>query len=348
MARPIPGAKKADIQELPTIRERMTFLYLERCLVNRQDSALAVTDVRGTAYVPAASLGVLLLGPGTTISHRAMELIGDTGTSAIWVGEHGVRYYAHGRALTNSSRMVMRQAELVTNTRSRLGVARQMYQLRFPNEDVSGLTMQQLRGREGARVRGVYRACSRHYGVEWRGREYDPDDFDNASPVNKALSAGHVCLYGAAHSVIVALGCSPALGFVHTGHERSFVYDVADLYKAEITIPLAFEVAAEKGVDDVAAEMRRRTRDSFARVHIFERMVSDIRNLLLGDAAAAEEPPAAELFLWDDKRPAVRFGVSYGKDIEDESNAADLTAIDSSGSEAESSSLESNGAILEV
>lgn len=93
----------------------MTFLYVERCLINRQDGAVTITDKRGTAYVPAASLGVLMLGPGTNVSHRAIELLGDAGSSVIWVGEHGVRYYAHGRPLTHSSRLIKKQAELVSH-----------------------------------------------------------------------------------------------------------------------------------------------------------------------------------------------------------------------------------------
>ena len=144
----IPGTIRPDLRALPTIKERMTFLYVERCLVSRQDSAVSITDARGTAYVPAASLGVLMLGPGTNISHRAVELLGDSGTSVIWVGEHGVRYYAHGRSLTHSSRLIVAQAELVSNTRKRLAVARLMYGMRFPGEDVSSHSMQQLRGRE--------------------------------------------------------------------------------------------------------------------------------------------------------------------------------------------------------
>ena len=123
--------------------------------------------------IPAAMISVLMLGPGTEITHRAMELIGDTGTSIVWVGERGVRLYAHGRSLTKSSRLLEQQALLVSNRRSRLAVARRMYQLRFPEEDVSKLTMQQLRGREGARVRQIYRVYSEKYGVEWTRREYD-------------------------------------------------------------------------------------------------------------------------------------------------------------------------------
>ena len=313
MATNIPGIVKPDLQALPTVRERMTFLYVERCRVNRQDSALTVTDARGTACVPAASLSVIMFGPGTNVSHRAMELLGDVGSTAIWVGERGVRYYAHGRSLTQSSRLIVKQAELVTNMRSRLAVAREMYQMRFPNEDVSALTMQQLRGREGSRVRSVYRSCSKKYGVPWSGRSYNPDDFSDATPINQALSAAHVCLYGLAHSVIVSLGCSPALGFVHTGHERSFVDDVADLYKAETTIPVAFSVAAD-GVEDVGGETRRRLRDLYARSHILERMVRDIRYLLLGAEESVEEPQVEELYLWDERQGSVPFGVLYGKD----------------------------------
>jgi CRISPR-associated protein Cas1 len=272
-----------------------------------------------------------MLGPGTKITHRAMELIGDAGTTTIWVGEQGVRYYAHGRSLTRSSRLVVRQAELVTNTRKRLAVAREMYQMRFPNEDVSGLTMQQLRGREGSRIRSVYRRCSKEFGIPWSGREYKPDDFNDATPVNQALSAGHVCLYGVAHSVIVALGCSPALGFVHTGHERSFVYDIADLYKAEITIPLAFRVAQENP-EDIGSVMRRRTRDAVSSAHLLENMVRDIKHLLLGDDEAEEELAVDEVLLWDEKGRSVESGVSYGGGTEDADDGDDL---------------EGNGVILE-
>jgi CRISPR-associated protein Cas1 len=67
-------------------------------------------------------------------------------------------------------------------------------------------------------------------------------DYESGTEINKALSAANVCLYGLCHSAIVALGLSPGLGFIHTGHERSFVYDIADLYKAEIAIPVAFEM----------------------------------------------------------------------------------------------------------
>jgi CRISPR-associated protein Cas1 len=315
------GIDKPELQALPQIRERLSFLYVERCLVNRQDSAITVTDERGTVYVPAATLGVILLGPGTNVSHRAMELIGDAGVSIVWVGERGVRYYAHGRPLTHSSRLLIAQASLVSNARTRLTVARKMYQMRFPNEDVTKMTMQQLRGREGARIRAIYRNVSKKTGVPWNGREYNPDDYADSDLVNMALSAAHACLYGVAHSVIVAMGCSPGLGFVHTGHERSFVYDIADLYKSEITIPIAFKVAAEQP-QDIGSATRHAVRDAIADGRIMERTAKDIRSLLLDGMENSIQSDETEFFtntvhLWDEKSGFVKNAVSYGKDLEE-------------------------------
>ena len=306
----VPGIIRPELQALPQVRDRMTFLYLEHCTLGRQDGAITVTDENGIVHIPAAAISVLLLGPGTRVTHRAMELMGDTGVGAVWVGEHGVRYYAHGRPLTTRANLLLRQAELVSNTRKHLAVVRKMYQLRFPGEDVSQLTMQQLRGREGSRMRRVYREASKATGVPWSGRSYQPDDFFAGDAVNQALSAAHACLYGLAHAVIAALGCSPGLGFVHVGHDSSFVYDQADLYKAEVTIPIAFEVAAQNP-EDLPAVVRRTVRNALVEHHILERMVHDIRWLFLEDG---EAPPAEEaVYLWDNQLGTVSNGVNYAR-----------------------------------
>ena len=302
---------KPDLQALPQIRDRMTFLYLERCQINRQDSAITVIDEDGIVLIPVAAISVLLLGPGTTVTHRAMELIGDAGVCIIWVGEHGVRYYASGRPLTHKAGLLMRQAALASNQKQHLEVVRKMYQLRFPGEDISHLTLPQLRGREGARVRSAYRRAAEEWGIDWNGRVYDPENFAEGDAVNQALSAGHACLYGLAHAVIVAMGCSAGLGFVHIGHENSFVYDIADLYKAETTIPIAFEIAAQQP-DDLPAMIRRRVRDTFVQQHILERMVRDIK-WLLSDSEGNSPPEEDTVLLWNNQREALRNGVSYGK-----------------------------------
>lgn len=310
MVKRISGAEKTKLHELPRISDRVSFIYVEHSKINRKDSAITLIDSRGIVQIPVAMIGVLMLGPGTDISHRAMELIGDAGTSVIWVGERGVRHYAHGRPLAHSTRMLERQAKLVSNKQSRLAVARKMYQMRFPGEDVSKNTMQQLRGKEGARVRNIYRDCSKRYNVDWKRRDYDPNNFDGSSPVNKALSASNVCLYGLVHSVAAALGLSPGLGFIHTGHDRAFIYDVADLYKADYTIPLSFKLASEVNEDeDIGRLARLELRDSFADGKLLKKIVKDLQDLL--DIEIDEQFETDIINLWDDKDNLVKYGINY-------------------------------------
>lgn len=304
------GAKKTTLNELPRIGDRVSFLYIEHAKINRQDSAITVFEQRGIVRIPAAMIGVLLLGPGTEITHRAMELIGDTGTAIVWVGERGVRHYAHGRPLAHSTRLLEKQASLVSNTRTRLAVARKMYQMRFIDEEVKTLTMQQLRGREGARVRQSYRENAKKYDVEWTRRDYDPNNYSEGTVINQALSAANVALYGLVFSVLVALGIAPGLGFVHTGHDKAFVYDIADLYKAELTIPIAFEVASmHTKDDDIGRITRHRMRDAMIDGKIMARIVKDVQYLLDDEMEEALEIDV--IHLWDDKERLVEHGVNY-------------------------------------
>lgn len=311
----VAGAKPPELPELVRAQDRLTFIYLERCHIHRDANAITATDERGVIHIPAATLGALLLGPGTTVTQQAMVLMAESGSTVVWVGEEGVRYYAHGRSLAHSSRLLEAQAQLVTNQSARLRVAREMYAMRFPGEDTSGLTMQQLRGREGARIRRAYREHSQRTGVRWNRRDYEVEDFAASDPVNQALSAANTSLYGVVHSVIVALGCSPGLGFVHTGHVRSFVYDIADLYKAELAIPLAFDLAVDEPLD-IGAAARRALRDRFHGGAFLNRCVQDIRHLLLPDEPDEQfDAGLGEnvVRLWDGSRRAVAGGTSYGE-----------------------------------
>jgi CRISPR-associated protein Cas1 len=324
----IPGAKPVPLSQLTRAQDRLSFVYLEHSVIHRDANAITAQDARGTVHIPAATLGALLLGPGTTVSQQAMVLLAESGSTAVWVGEHGVRYYAHGRTLTQSSRLLEQQAALVSNQTSRLRVARQMYAMRFPGEDTSKLTMQQLRGREGARVRRIYRAHATRTGVTWERRDYDPNNFDDGTPVNQALSAANTSLYGVVHAVVVALGCAPGLGFVHTGHIRSFVYDIADLYKTEITIPVAFDIAARENVADIGAETRRAVRDRMKDGKFLENCVRDIKSLLAAEDTTVEYGPEAfeapdVVMLWDTNGRTVAAGTAYGDEFEDDLNGAD-------------------------
>jgi CRISPR-associated protein Cas1 len=306
----IPGVPTAELPDLARAEDRLSFLYLERSIIHRDSNAVTATDDRGVLHIPAASIGVLLLGPGTSITHQAITLLADHGATTVWVGERGVRYYAHGRSLAASSRLLIAQAAAVSHRDRRLAVARNMYSMRFPGEETNNLTMQQLRGKEGARVRRTYREHAERTGVAWNRRDYDREDFASGDPINQALSAAHTCLYGVVHAVIVALGAAPGLGFVHTGHHRAFVYDIADLYKAEITIPVAFDVVAN-GSTDISTDTRRLLRDRIHDGAILARCVRDIRTLLLQTPSGGEIDEDDSLRLWDDNGFEVDAGRNY-------------------------------------
>ncbi|MEU6310826.1 type I-E CRISPR-associated endonuclease Cas1e [Streptomyces sp. NPDC047014] len=304
-------------RELTRVAERISFLYLERCTVHREDNAITAEDADGTTHIPSATIGTLLLGPGTRITHQAMSVLGECGAGVVWVGEQGVRYYAGGRSLNRSSGLVEAQATLWANRRSRLEVARAMYRLRFPEDDPAGFTRQELLGHEGRRVKDCYRDEARRTGVPWRGRQYVPGDFAAGDAPNQGVTAAAQCMYGIAHAVVAALGCSPGLGFVHSGHELSFVLDVADLYKTEIGIPVAFDVAAESG-EDVGARTRRALRDRINRGRLLDRCVDDIKHLLapgLRDTGTPPPPDPADpqdrVTLHSDREATVPAGRNY-------------------------------------
>lgn len=308
--KPIPGSRPAEVQELARAQDRLSFVYLERCLVHRDSNAITAAGERGVMHIPAAMIGALLLGPGTNVSHQAMVLLADSGATAVWVGERGVRYYAHGRPLARTTRLLDLQASAVSSRDERLRVARRMYEMRFPDEVVAGLTLQQLRGREGARVRQAYRDSATEAGVTWDKRSYKFEDFETSDATNQALSAATTCLYGVVHAVVVALGLSPGLGFVHTGHDRSFVYDVADLYKTELAVPVAFGVAA-RAVEDVPGETRRAMRDAIHTGKLLTRCVRDIHRILGADGDSDDDYGWDIVELWDDRVGSVRGGQSW-------------------------------------
>lgn len=269
------GAKKPSLSEMPRTAQRLTFLYLEHCKIQCEDSAVKVIDSTGIYLIPSAMLSVLLLGPGTDISHRALMLIGDSGMATVWVGEKGIRYYASGSPLTGNSIFIQKQAFLFSNQRSHLRVARKMYAKRF-DDPVDNMNIQQLRGIEGSRMKKEYLKWADHFQVPWKGRI---QDFEKGDLPNQLLSVGTSCLYGLAYSVTAALGMSPALGFIHSSHSKSFVLDLADIYKTKTIIPLAFEIAAVNPPDSINV-MRRACRDKFREMKILEKMVDDIYDLL--------------------------------------------------------------------
>ncbi len=268
-----------DYHILPKFRDGLGYLYLERGKIEQTQRAIEFFDKDGRTMVPISTLGVLMLGPGTSITHEAIKTLSDNGCLVTWVGEQGVRFYAQGNGETRKGYQLIRQAELVSNPVQRMAVVRRMYQYRFDEELADDLSIEQVRGMEGARVRKAYAEASRHYGVSWNGRFYVRSHWGASDTINRTLSAANACLNGLCHAAIVTLGYSPGLGFIHQGKQLSFVYDVADLYKTVLTVPLAFQIVAESR-EKAETRVRRACRDLFHKERLLGRIVSDIEGML--------------------------------------------------------------------
>lgn len=312
--------KPRDLHILPRVEDGWSFLYVQHCRVEQDGKSISIWEETGRTPVPCACLSLLMLGPGTAITQSAVRVLAESGCLILWCGEEGVRVYGVGLGETRSSRNLLRQAAAWANPASRLAVVRRMYAGRFGEPVDESFSLQQLRGREGIRVRLSYQEASKATGVEWKGRDYNRTDWKTADPVNRALSCANSCLYGICHAAIVAAGYSPAIGFVHTGKALSFVYDVADLYKTETSIPAAFVAASAAG--DLEGTVRRAMRDLFIQERLLERIVPDLGYLFdeIGTGLDAsldsllDSDDAMPSALWDPLEGRVDGGVNYSED----------------------------------
>lgn len=291
---------------IPTpIRERASILFLEHGQIDVADQAFVLIDAAGRTQIPVAGLSCLMLEPGTRISHAAVKLAAEVGCLLVWTGEGGVRVYAAGEPGGASARHILHQARIALDETARLAVVRAMYTFRFGDEAPARRSIEQLRGMEGVRVREAYRRLAAEHGIDWRGRRYDFRQWRAADVPNQCLSAATACLYGLAEAAILAAGYAPQIGFLHRGNPRSFVFDIADLFKFQTVVPAAFRVAADilSGAGDSPSSsrlpaperaVRIACRDAFRRTRLVDRLIPTIHAMLAasGIDAPAEAPEA--------------------------------------------------------
>ncbi len=271
------------------VKERLSILFIEKGHLDVLDGAFVVVDKTGVrTHVPIGGVACLMLEPGTRVSHAAVALAARVGTLLVWIGEAGVRLYSSGQPGGARADRLLYQAKLALDETLRLKVVRKMYAMRFGDEPPARRSVEQLRGIEGARVRETYKLIAKKYGVEWKARNYDTEDWDKGDMPNRCLSAATACLYGVTEAAVLAAGYAPAVGFIHTGKPLSFVYDVADIYKFETVVPLAFKIAA-KHPGNPEQQVRLACRDVFRESKLLERIIPGIEEML----SAGEIPPPA-------------------------------------------------------
>jgi CRISPR-associated protein Cas1 len=276
----MPVFEKPPLDTLTPASERWTPIYLEHGRLEVDDSSVKwIGADRTVLRLPVATLSVLMLGPGTTVTHAAVRACAQSNTPICWTGAEGMHFYAFGATPTHDNARARRQAELATDPKRRTEIARRMFARRFPDLDVSTKRIDDMRLLEGQRVRLLYQQMGATYGVTWRGRNYNPDNWDLADEINRSVSAANAALYALCTAVVCSLGYLPQLGFVHCAGTLPFVFDVADLYKAEISLPAAFQAVSlnpKHAEKDALRLMKLRIEES----KLLQRLPKDIEELL--------------------------------------------------------------------
>lgn len=273
------------------IKERLSILFIEKGHLDVLDGAFVVVDKSGVrTHIPVGGVACLMLEPGTRTSHAAVALAARVGTLLVWVGEAGVRLYSSGQPGGARADRLLYQAKLALDDTLRLKVVRKMYAMRFGEAPPERRSVEQLRGIEGARVRETYKLIAKKYGVEWKSRNYDTSEWDKGDLPNRCLSSATSCLYGVTEAAVLAAGYAPAVGFIHTGKPLSFVYDVADIYKFETVVPVAFKIAA-KSPHNPEQQVRIACRDVFRESRLLDRIIPGIEEMLSAGEIAPPAPP---------------------------------------------------------
>jgi CRISPR-associated protein Cas1 len=277
------------LKPLP-MKDRVSMIFVEYGHIDVLDGAFVVIDKNGVrTHIPVGSVACIMLEPGTRVSHAAARLAALVGTLLVWVGEGGVRLYASGQPGGARADRLLYQAKLALDDELRLKVVRKMYEVRFGEPAPARRSVDQLRGIEGARVREMYKLIARQHGVNWRARDYDQQVWDAADIPNRCLSAATSCLYGITEAAVLAAGYAPAVGFIHSGKPLSFVYDIADLFKFETVVPVAFRIAGMEP-ENPERQVRLACRDMFRSTNLLARIIPTIEEVL---AAGEIEPPRA-------------------------------------------------------
>lgn len=268
-----------DLGPIP-IKDRYSVVFVEKGRLDVLDGAFVVVDKTGVrTHIPVGSVACLMLEPGSRVSHRAVSLAARVGCLLVWVGEAAVRVYAAGQPGGARADRLLHQFALASDAQARLAVVRKMFELRFGQPPPQRRSVDQLRGIEGVRVRKLYELMARKYRVAWKGRRYDPNDWEAGDLPNRCLSSATACLYGICEAAVLAAGYSPAVGFIHSGKPLSFVYDIADIFKFETVVPAAFKVAARvRGNPE--REVRLACRDMFRRTKLLKRVIPTIERVL--------------------------------------------------------------------
>jgi len=283
----LPGRLGLAAARIP-YADRHGLLYLEYGRLSVEDGTLRFVAAQsetldaGDYAIPYQAVSMILLGPGTSLTQDVLRLCARHGVLIAAVGEGGVKSYTAPPMGQGRSDVARLHAERWADPGLRLDTARRLYAWRFgrvlPHRDI-----ETLRGIEGARMKESYRLVAQRFGIEWHGRRYDRDNPEAADLPNQAVNHAATFVEAAADIAVAAVGALPPLGFIHEGSSNAFTLDIADLWRVEVTLPLAFAsvqaVKSGKGDASIEREVRKRAARLFRQEKLIPKMIDRIKAL---------------------------------------------------------------------
>lgn len=267
--------------------DRHGLLWLEYGKLSVEDGTLHFVAAQsetlnaGEYAIPYQAVSMILLGPGTSLTQDVLRLCARHGTLIAAVGEGGVKSYTAPPMGQGRSDVARAHAQHWADPKQRLDAARRLYAWRFgrllPHRDI-----ETLRGIEGARIKESYKLVAQRFGIDWQGRRYDRDNPNAADLPNQAINHAATLVEAAADIAVASVGALPPLGFIHEDSSNAFTLDIADLYRVEVTLPLAFgavKAIQEKKADNLEREVRKRAARLFRQEKLIARMIDRIKEL---------------------------------------------------------------------
>lgn len=272
---------KLSRELIPQVKDKYPFVYLEHGRLEIDDSSVKWIEATGHVIsIPCATVNTILLGPGTSVTHAAIKSMSESNCTVCWIGSDSLLYYATGETPTANTYTLKKQISLYSNSKKKLETARTLFSFRFPDLELKEKSLSEMMGMEGYRVKELYKKVAEKYEIPWDGRNYIPGKINLSDTTNKILTCCNVALYGILLSVVHALGFSPRIGFIHSGCPLPFVYDIADLYKPEVSIDLAFKLTKEMGGEYIKDVVADAFRERICNNNILERSVKDIGKIM--------------------------------------------------------------------
>lgn len=285
--------------------DRHGLLYLARGALTVRDGTLRFARQNppdadsplepGEYGIPFQSISMILLGPGSTVSHDVLRLLARHGTALVAVGEDGVRCYTAPPLLPDTSDLARRQMQAWGDPEKRIIIAKKMYALRLgevlPHQDIAA-----LRGVEGARMKRTYQNLAQQYGLTWSGRRYDRANPLSADMQNQAINHASSAVTAAAVIAVTATGAIPQLGFIHEHSGDAFALDIADLFRDTVLLPAAFQSAKavlQNPNLGIERQTRRATGEILRKENVIPKMIDRIKVLFQDVAPLEPEPMAA-------------------------------------------------------